>query len=294
MVVVAISAMVISRLITGTLLISDDDAAVGRFLPIIWVNFLIELIMMIAGVYFVYRIVLKDRRVRKQQDRIENLADIAVMSGGLVHEARNHIHAMKPHLALIRKRASDPEKVKTRVAKVESVADDLEKLLSDFLIFARPADDNAENVDLVELAREVIELKRPALRPNKITANLEHEADLPALWIDRLKFRSVLLNLILNAAQAIEKEGNIQVRMSRQRNRLFLRVEDDGCGIADQDRQKIFQSFFTTRGEGTGLGLAIVQRTIQDIGGTISVTSKVGQGTKFTIELPIKRNQRPQ
>ena len=127
-----------------------------------------------------------------------------------------------------------------------------------------------------------------------IVTNVEVQGDPPTIMADREALRSVLTNLVVNGLQAIDGGGgavSIKIRPEENGQRAVIEVSDTGRGIAPEDIAKIFEPYYSTKETGTGLGLAIVRKAIDDHGGTISVSSKQGSGTTFTITLPLKGQQ---
>ena len=125
-----------------------------------------------------------------------------------------------------------------------------------------------------------------------IKTNIIQDGTIPTVIADRESLRSVFTNLVINAVEAIDGEGgSISIKLSNpEANSVKVEITDSGCGIAAQDISKVFEPYFSTKDTGTGLGLAIVKKAVDDHGGTISVTSKEGSGTTFTIILPAKEN----
>ena len=168
---------------------------------------------------------------------------------------------------------------------VRSEAERLEKLVREFLSFARPISPAFEPLDGARVVTETVELFRQEVGERGI--ELVARADAP-VWVraDPGQLRQVLWNLLGNAADATPQGGRVEVRIARQAGEGVLEVEDTGHGIADDDLQRIFDPFFTTKERGTGLGLAIVHRIVEAHSGHLSVTSEVGRGTIFRVALP--------
>jgi two-component system NtrC family sensor kinase len=146
-----------------------------------------------------------------------------------------------------------------------------------------------EDCDLNSIIDRVL----PVLATELLKRQIEILTDLkplPAVVADHRGLEQVVLNLLMNGLQAIECQGRIRIRTRRKGDQVVLEVEDNGPGIAEDIRSRIFDPFYTTKplGEGTGLGLSICAGIISDCGGSIDVTSTVGQGTTFTVTLPVK------
>jgi signal transduction histidine kinase len=165
----------------------------------------------------------------------------------------------------------------------------MEQLLANFLTLARPASSDLEGVNPAELIREVVEFERVDLERLGIRVALDLQDDL-RLFVDRGKLKRALLNIVVNARQAMPNGGHLRVSCSRGRDGVRISVEDDGDGIPADVLPRVFESYFTTKPDGSGLGLAIVRRTIEDFGGHVSCASVPGRGTTMTIQLPDARD----
>jgi two-component system NtrC family sensor kinase len=230
----------------------------------------------------------------REQARAKCRTEIGLLAGGLAHEIRNTLNAMHSQIALLRKHLpADAEPARQRTSLIERAVADLEELVSEFLTFARPAKDELEDVNLPDLIRGVLDFVALDLEQARVTVRTEVDAALPPVYADAAKLRRALLNLVINARQAMPEGGTLTVRAwSSERGEILLEVSDTGCGIPPEDRANIFRSFFSTKSGGTGLGLAIVQHTIEDYGGHITFDSVVGRGTTFRIGLPTAERQR--
>jgi two-component system sensor histidine kinase PilS (NtrC family) len=166
----------------------------------------------------------------------------------------------------------------------------LNQLVTRFLEYSRPPPLRREDVDLSRVVAETLEVF--ANDPAASRIQLETSLEPAPAWCDPDQARQVLWNLLLNAAQASQRDGrsgNVRVESGAELDgSARLTVEDDGPGIAPADLEKIFTPFFTTREKGTGLGLATVQRIVDGHGGTVSVDSAPGAGTRFTVRLPVR------
>lgn len=226
-------------------------------------------------------------RMERDRRRLEHLAETALLAGGLAHEIRNHLNALGTYISLLRKCAGTQNgELLERVGKLEQAATALDELVNDFLTLTRPVKDQLEQVDLAALAAEVREFLALDLEQSHVDVHVEAGPGIPPVVGDRGKIRRVILNLLVNARQAMPEGGKVDVRVRASGAQVQLDVEDTGCGIPPEDQPRMFEAFFSTKSEGTGLGLAVVKRTIEDLGGEISFESQVGRGTTFHILLP--------
>ena len=160
----------------------------------------------------------------------------------------------------------------------------LNTTLSDLLNFARPREPEIAPCDLASLIRQMLTLVRADAQKHRIQVVEEIPADLPAISADATQIQQAILNLLLNAIQAMPEEGILTVRAAVVGSRMQLMIQDTGGGIPAEIREKIFAPFFTTKHRGTGLGLAITRTIMEKHGGSIRVDSAVGCGTMFTLE----------
>ncbi|MBL0215314.1 MAG: hypothetical protein IPQ07_15680 [Myxococcales bacterium] len=229
------------------------------------------------------RLVVRERRA--QADRI--LA-IQTLTAGLAHEVRNPLNAAKLQLELLdrrlRREHDDPRLTQpSRLAGQE--IERLTQLLNDFLAFARPSELNLEGCDIAELVRHVCEVEHAGA--DKHGALLEvrgGEAAVPAL-VDAPKIHQIVANLVRNAIEAVPRGGHVTVEIAGTHETFTVRVEDNGPGIPEDARERIYEPFFSTKEGGTGLGMSIVYSLISLHSGTISLhTGK--DGTRFEVTIP--------
>jgi len=165
--------------------------------------------------------------------------------------------------------------------------DRLDAVVKRFLDFTRPMEIRLEPTQLSELLPEVLEIARPQLQKANIQLTQLLPIDVPEVYVDRALLKQAVLNLVLNAAEAMPNGGQLRLMLNRRGEMAEITVGDTGKGIAPENQQKIFQLFFTTRPGGSGIGLASAFRIVQLHNGSIDFTSEVGRGTTFRIELPL-------
>lgn len=202
------------------------------------------------------------------------------------HEIRNPVNLVSNYLQLLAK--AHPEVTGFQYwDHVTSNMDFLIDLINEISTF-----NNSERVDLKStninmFVRSFVENVSVELEQKNIQILLKKESALPRLDIDAVKFREVLHNLIRNSAEAIERDGTITIRMYFEDLSIIIEVSDDGPGIPDEYLSTIYDPFVTHKKDGTGLGLAITRNIVEAHGGTISVRSKEGTGTSFTMIFPL-------
>ena len=224
----------------------------------------------------------------------DDYAALAELAGGFIHEIKNHLNTLNLNLQLLGEDFKDPEtqrerRALARVQKLQGECQRLVDLSNDFLHFARLKDLPLEAADLGKLVMEMIDFFTPTARSTNIDIKTFLPADLPALRLNKEMFRQALLNLMLNAAQAMPQGGELTFQASVENSHVLLSLIDTGAGIAAGVLPNIFRPFFSTKAKagGSGLGLPTTKKIIEAHAGTIDVQSEVGKGTKFTIRLPI-------
>jgi len=239
----------------------------------------------------------RSHRAQLQATRLEHLAQVGTLASGLVHEIRNPLNAMRIQLALLRRRLeniSDPEardSALRQVEKLEAEVQRLEDLAREFLAFAKPAESDLQMLDPVEVVREVADFIQPEANRAGVEVLVVHDGQVPPVLADKNKIKQALLNLAINAKQAMPEGGRMTFSISREGDTVKLEVSDTGVGIPAEYGSRIFDAFFSTKESGTGLGLAIVKQTVEEFGGTIDFDSTVGKGTTFRITLPAARQK---
>jgi len=232
--------------------------------------------------------------LRAMEDRValaERLADLGRLSAGLAHELRNPLASMMGAVELLHGSASLAAEDQRLLGIVLREGGRLAQLVTDFLAFARPAPLRRAAIDLAGLAAQALD----AFAHDPAAEGLALERDLlgtPARC-DPGQLQQVLWNLLVNAAQALppaapgERRGAIRVACRpTPEGGAELAVEDDGPGVAPEDRERIFTPFFTTRPDGTGLGLATVHQLVAAHGGTVAVEMAAPHGARFVVRLP--------
>ena len=217
--------------------------------------------------------------------RVDKLAAVGEMAAGIAHEIKNPLASMTGSIQLLKDQISVTSVTQKLMRIALREADRLNGLTNDFLLFARPNSGKAEAVELNSAVDETLELfEQDAVRHNGVRV-VRHLA--PHIWtkMDPKHVRQVLWNLLLNAAEAIDGKGTIEVSAEVTEDSVQLAIRDDGCGIPEETQKTFFDPFFTTKTQGTGLGLSIVHRLVESYGGRVDVESEEGQGTTFTLHL---------
>jgi signal transduction histidine kinase len=217
------------------------------------------------------------------------LAALGRITAGVAHEVKNPLNSMRLWLENL-KESLPPEAdgaSQQAVQVLDKEIDRLDAVVKRFLDFTRPMDIRLEATQLAELLREVLEVAQPSLQKSNIVLAQLLPIDVPEVYVDRALLKQAVLNLVLNAAEAMPSGGQLRLVLSRRGETAEITVGDTGKGIPLENRQRIFQLFFTTRPGGSGIGLASTFRIVQLLNGSIDFTSEVGRGTTFRIELPL-------
>ena len=229
----------------------------------------------------------------------EQYAEMAELAGSFIHEIKNHLSTLGLNLQLLAEDFQDPQshrerRALERIQRLQGECGRLVDVSNDFLRFARLQDLNFQETNLADVIEELVDFFGPTARQADIEIDCYLPADLPPVSLDRDLFKQALLNLLLNAKQAMPQGGELTIQAAVERDgvdgpptRLCLMFIDTGKGMSPEVLSRIFRPFFSTKPAGTGLGLATTRRIIQAHGGTIEAQSEVGRGTKFTIVLPV-------
>jgi two-component system sensor histidine kinase HydH len=246
-----------------------------------------------SGTHLGFVILFKDltevRALHQEVERSRRLASVGRLAAGVAHEIRNPLSSIKGFATYFKQRYQDvPQDQQTADIMIQEV-DRLNRVVSQLLEFARPISISAQSALFEDLAADSIKLIQQQARDRQITVNTRNTAKIDRVKLDPDRISQVLLNLYLNAIEAMEPGGKLQINISdsEETDELIIRVADTGQGIGAADLPKIFDPYFTTKSSGTGLGLAIAHNIVEAMGGTIEVKSEVGSGTTFTLRLPI-------
>lgn len=218
-------------------------------------------------------------------------SEIATLAGGLAHEIRNPLSTIGMNLELLAEELEHGDAARDRrmLAKVQLVRREcrhLEDILNDFLQFASTGELELDEVDLNDEVTSFIRFYRPQAEEHGVDLSPHLAANLPRVLLDTSLMRQVWMNLIQNAQQAMPQGGRIEFQTYVRDGRVLIDLIDNGCGMDERVRDRMFQAFFSTKPNGSGLGLPTVRRIVEAHSGTIACESEPGRGTRFTISLP--------
>lgn len=266
--------------------ITDIYNVKGEKIPIIYsINMQFGMKNEVIGAICVFRRIEDIERFQNSANRSKSLEALGEMAADIAHEIKNPLTSIRGCAQLIKIDFSEQNVNLEELEIIIHEVDRLTGMLDRFLKFARPKNPALEETDIKSLILYVLTLMKPEI-PRNIEVITEF-GDVPLVMVDSELFEPVILNLILNAIQAMPNGGNINITTSysEKRRMVCIEIRDDGVGIPRDISEKIFQPFFTTKHNGTGLGLAIAFRTVEAHKGIMEVESIVGQMTKFTILL---------
>ena len=222
-------------------------------------------------------------------------AEIASLAGGLAHEIRNPLSTIGLNLELLTEDLSEGDSPRDRrilqkLTVVRQQCQHLDRILNDFLQFARVGSLELRRADLNSTVHEFIEFFSPQAAERGIDISPHLAANLPAVQLDVQLWRQVLMNLSRNALQAMPNGGVLELQTYGRDDTVMLDIIDNGLGMNAETQARMFDTFFSTKSDGSGLGLPTVRKIVEAHGGTISCESEVGRGTRFSIALPAQQN----
>lgn len=246
----------------------------------------------VAAAFAYRRFVILDRRTRQA----ERLAELGTLTGGLAHEIKNPLSTVQLNLQLLQEdlEPNNPaySRLLNRLNIVHREASRLRDILDDFLRYAGKIELEKSPVDLNELLEELVDFFTPQAQLQHVQLRLKKAGAPPpqplVAPVDSKLLKQAVLNLMINALQAMPAGGELILAASRDDQHAIIDVIDTGRGISPEAVNKIFQAYYSTKKGGTGLGLAMAQRIIREHGGRIEVKSEVGKGSDFRLFLPLK------
>ncbi len=227
------------------------------------------------------------KNLKEKLNRSEKFAAMGKVSGIIGHELKNELGIMRNAVYYIKlKLKNTDEKIDKYLTMLDDEIVEIDRTIENILTFAKTRQPEFKNVDLKALLSKVLE-RMPI--PKDITLTTDIEEGLPKISADELQISRVFINIILNALDAMEKEGKLDIIIKHINGNVFIRFNDTGSGIKKEDKNKIFEPFFSTKTKGTGLGLATSKIIIEAHGGNIDIESEINNGTSIIIKLPINK-----
>jgi signal transduction histidine kinase len=238
---------------------------------------------------------LKEKEMlEKRLYEAEHLSKVGQLAAGIAHEIRNPLNYIS--LAIDHLKSELLPLCQGRGGELESIADNIKEevrkanyMVLNFMNYGRPLKLRLRQISYPELIDKAMPIMQDRLKEQRIEVCREIPDDLPPMQVDPELMRNCLCNFITNGAQAMPEGGRITLgaNLDREAGVFRLTFSDEGVGIEPQDLEKVFQPYFTTKEAGIGLGLAITERIIKEHGGSLEVKSRKGEGTTFTVSLPL-------
>jgi signal transduction histidine kinase len=235
------------------------------------------------------RIAERTRELQEAQARLlhqEKMAAFGLLAAGIAHEVGNPLTSVSSLVQMLQRRKADAYS-QEKLALISGQLLRIQGTLRELINFSRPASDERVRVSLGEILEEAVNITKYYKRTKGRLLSPHLPADLPPLIGVRDQLVQVFLNLILNAVDATERGGHIDLRAERRGGEVVVTVQDDGTGIPPQHADRVFQPYFTTKKHGTGLGLFVTHKLVIEHGGTVEFDSRPGSGTVFQVRLPV-------
>jgi PAS domain S-box-containing protein len=239
-------------------------------------------------------VIIKDytevKRLQQQVDQSEKLAVVGQLAAGVAHEIGNPLTSISSLVQILQRR-SDDEFVTEQLANIKENIERISKIVRELVDLSRPPGFTKERSQITDVIKTALGIVKYDKRVKKVNFKTDLDENLPVIEIIPDQLLQVFVNILLNALDAIEGNGTIDVKSYHDNDYIYIDITDDGTGIEERVVDKIFDPFFTTKevGKGTGLGLSVSYGIIKKFNGDILIDSELNKGTTFTIKLPINK-----
>jgi signal transduction histidine kinase len=220
--------------------------------------------------------------------KTERLSAAGQLAASLAHEIRNPLASISGAAGILKRGNASPDNKQECLGILEKESQRLNKLLTNFLDFARPRLPRYQRVDPSSLVQSVTVLARHAAMRQQVEVIDDLVQRLPSIDCDAEQMKQVLLNVVLNAIQASQSGGRVVVKAFAEADNLCIEVLDEGCGMSSEELDRMFEPFFTTKESGTGLGLAVAANIVEQHRGALRATKNSAGGMTFRLELPLE------
>ena len=250
----------------------------------------------VVGVTGIFRDITEKKEFEVRMHRMDKLASLGQLASGIAHEIKNPLAGIGSAIQVLSSNIRLDDTKKEVVKEILKQIERLDQTIKNLLSFAKPGQPQLAPIDLKEIIEAVIFLVSQQIRKQEIQVQIDLQKDLPQIMIDPHQIQQSILNVVLNAVEAMPSGGTLTICAKEKvlvgharKEKLFISmtVSDTGTGIPGRVMGQIFNPFFTTKRSGTGLGLSITQRIIEEHNGKIDIQSAVGKGTTITIDLPV-------
>jgi len=267
-------------------------------------GFIVALLIVVPVALFILRKTVSKIR-SSQNGHLEQLKELSRVTGGLAHEIKNPLSTIKINLKLVGEELENSSSAEVgrmaadkderrfaralrKIAVIQKETDRLEQILDGFLRYVDRTELQLASVDINELISDMVDFYSPQTRSHSITIRQSLHNEPLICKVDAGMLKQVILNLFINAQQAMSDGGELMVRTSQQKKDAIIQISDTGSGIAPDRLPHIFDAYYSTRPQGSGLGLPTAKKIVEAHKGTIRIDSELGKGTSFTIILPIQ------
>jgi signal transduction histidine kinase len=258
----------------------------------LWIGSGAAVLILLVAFLYVLRLLHRTRLLEAQAQMDDRLAYVGALAAGLAHEIRNPLNVLSMNLQMLEEEIAErgiSEKDETRqyLSALQGEIRRLSSLVNNFLSYARPNQPRFESRDLNDILREICRLMQPEFDTRQLTLRRDLSPYLPPVDLDEAQIRQAVMNILHNATQILKPGGTVLVesRIGPQ-GEVVVAIQDDGPGVRPEDRDRIFQVFYSGRRGGTGLGLPIAARILEAHGGAIRVEDAPGRGARFVLTLP--------
>ncbi len=239
-----------------------------------------------VGTMFILRDLTQIRRLQATVQKQEKLAAIGNLAAGVAHEVRNPLSSIKGYATYFATLFEQDTEKKKAAEVMSAEVERLNRVISELLEISRPSDIKRQETDLPFLLKSSLRLIQQDAETTGISIRSSYDENMPPVMIDPDRVTQALINLYINAIQAMPEGGELSIEVRDHGSGVLVNISDTGTGMDEETKNKIFDPYFTTKNTGTGLGLAVVQKVVEAHNGSIEVTSEQNNGTRFTLFFP--------
>ncbi|MBN2653180.1 MAG: PAS domain S-box protein [Spirochaetales bacterium] len=233
-----------------------------------------------------------------QLKRAEKLASLTTLTAGVAHEIKNPLGSISIHIQLIQKLLKGDldddkiEKINKFLLVVNEEIDRLNSIIVDFLFTVRPMNLSLEPINMNNLLADLVEFMHYECEKQNIVCDFSQAENLPLVRADIKYLKQAVLNIVKNAIAAMPSGGTLKVATLFKNSKVFIEFQDSGTGIPQEELEKIFEPYFTTKDSGSGLGLTVVYKLVKEMKGEINIDSELGKGTRVTLSFPVENRSK--
>jgi signal transduction histidine kinase len=246
----------------------------------------------VTGIVCLFEDLSEAKALEAERRRLDRLAALGEMSAVVAHEIRNPMAGIAAGVEYLSKNLPQASSYDQDIRMILGEVERVNRILNDILSVARPFQLKLSTQSLPDIVEHVLHRHQTAIDKKSIHILRRYAPSLPLAQADRERMEQALTNLILNAVEAMAAGGTLSIGLQAVPHWVRITISDTGPGIPLAEQRRIFEPFFTTKTRGTGLGLAVTRRVIEEHGGTIELSSEPGQGSTFTIQLPLPSEAR--